>query len=322
MFHGNDKNSRLDYNKVADSFMRRVQSSYLQNLQSSKSSVVVNDASKSGETPLDVVKDDDVVKKIVDNPQVTTIRTDIGGNQGEDDQQQYRQINDDTQQFMVEENDDNKELNLNDLDGHHGTLNSDKLEDNTAETETEDKVSYGDNLSFKTDPDDVVYDIIYDYQQPGQDDQNYENIDDDYYENDDGLILSTLQYHNNHIGNIEEMNDDYTIQPLEYPEYPETVENPMNDEEYEDVMRDSVVETEVRPSLVPDQPSNPNYEDSIYSHSRKSPVFHSDRDDLFKIPVILDFDAFGSETFSNARLRIPEQFQKLIQQPWTNSYVW
>ena len=64
MFHGNDKNTRLDYNKVADSFMRRVQSSYLQNLQTTKSSAVVNEASESGETPVDVVKDDDVFKKI------------------------------------------------------------------------------------------------------------------------------------------------------------------------------------------------------------------------------------------------------------------
>ena len=181
MFHGNDKNSRLDYNKVADSFMRRVQSSYLQNLQSTKSSPVVNDASKSGETPLDVVKDDDVVKKIVDNPQITTVSTDIGVNQGDDDQQQYRQINDDTEQFMVEENDDNKELNMNDLNGNNETLNFDKLGDNIAETETEDKVSYGDNLSFSTGPEDVVYD----YQQPGEDDQYRENIDDDYYENYD-----------------------------------------------------------------------------------------------------------------------------------------
>ena len=320
MFHGNDKNSRLDYNKVAGSFMRRVQSSYLQNLPSTKSSVV-NDGSKSGETPLDVVKDDDVVKKTLDNPQMTTISTDIVVNQGDDDQQQYRKINADTEQFMVEENDDNKELNMNDLDGNHETLNYDKPEDNTAETETEteDKVSYGDNLSFKTGPDDVVYDIIYDYQQPGQDDQYYENIDDDYYENDDGLILSTLQSHNNHIGNnIEDMNDDdYTIEPLEYPEYPEIV----NNEEYEDEMTDPVMETKDNPSLVPVQP-RPHYEDNVYSHSRKSPVFHSETEDLFKIPIIMDFDAFGSETFSNARLRIPEQFEKLIQQPWTNSYVW
>ena len=318
MFHGNDKNSRLDYNKVADSFMRRVQSSYLQNLQSTKSSGVANDASKSSETPLDVVKNDDVVKKIVDKPQVTTISTDIGGNQGDDDQQQYRQVNDDTQQFMVEENDDNEEQNLNDLGGNHETLNYDKLEDNTAETETEEKDSYGDNL---TGPEDVVYDIIYDYQQPGQD-------DDDYYENDDGLILSTLQYHNNQIGNnIEDMKDDYTIEPLKYPEYPETVENPMTSEDYEDYMIapvDPVVESEDKPSQVPDlpQPTNPHYGASVYSHSRKSPLFHSDTDDLFKIPVIMDFEAFGSETFSNARLRIPEQFQKLIQQPWTNSYFW
>ena len=202
MFHGNDKNSRLDYNKVADSFMRRVQSSYLQNLQSTKSSGVANDASKSSETPLDVVKNDDVVKKIVDMPQVTTISTDIGGNQGDDDQQQYRQVNDDTKQFMVEENDDNKELNMNDLNGNNETLNFDKLGDNIAETETEDKVSYGDNLSFSTGPEDVVYD----YQQPGEDDQYRENIDDDYYENVDGLILSTLQHHNIHIdNNIEDM---------------------------------------------------------------------------------------------------------------------
>ena len=152
--------------------MRRVQSSYLQNLQSTKSSPVVNEASKSGETPLDVVKEDDVVKKTVDNPQITTIRTDIGVNQGDDDQQQYRQVNDDTQQFMVEENADDKELNLNDLDGKPEPLNYDEPEDNTAETDTEDKASYGDNLSFKTGPEDVVYDIIYDYQQPGQDDQN------------------------------------------------------------------------------------------------------------------------------------------------------
>ena len=142
------------------------------------------------------------------------------------------------------------------------------------------------------------------------------------------MILSTLQYHNNQIGNnIEDMKDDYTIEPLEYPEYPETVENPMTSEDYEDYMIapvDPVVESEDKPSQVPDlsQPTNPHYGDSVYSHSRKSPLFHSDTDDLFKIPVIMDFDAFGSETFPNARLRIPEQFQKLIQQPWTNSYVW
>ena len=301
--------------------MRQVQSSYLQNLQSTKSSGAVNDASKSSETPLDVVKDDDVVKKIVDNPQITTVSTDIGVNQGDDDQQQYRQVNDDTKQFMVEENDDNKELNMNDLNGNNETLNFDKLGDNIAETETEDKVSYGDNLSFSTGPEDVVYD----YQQPGADDQYRENIDDDYYENVDGLILSTLQHHNNHIDdNIEDINDDFAIEPLEYSEYPETVQIPKNDEGYEDYMIDSVVENEDKSSLVSDQPkpTDPHYEDNVYSHSRKSPVFHSDTDDLFKIPVIMDFDAFGSETFSNARLRIPEQFQKLIRQPWTNSYFW
>ena len=61
---------------------------------------------------MDVVKndeDDEVVEKIVDNPQTTTIRSDIGVNQGEDDQQQYRHITDDTEQFMAEENDANKE---------------------------------------------------------------------------------------------------------------------------------------------------------------------------------------------------------------------
>ena len=113
--------------------MRRVQSSYLQNLQTTKSSAVVNEASESGETPVDVVKDDDVFKKIGDNPQITTIRTDIGVNQGEDDQQQYRQVNDDSEQFMVEENDDNKELNfLNELDGSQETFDFDKLEGKTA----------------------------------------------------------------------------------------------------------------------------------------------------------------------------------------------
>jgi len=269
---------------------------------------------------MEVVKndeDDEVVEKIVDNPQTTTISSDIGVNQGEDDQQQYRQITDDTEQFMAEEEDDNKELSLNDLDGNHETLNKDKLEDKTNETEMEDKnqntgVSYGDNLTFYTNPGDVVYDIIYDYQQP-------EILEDQYQQNiDDGLILSTLESHNQVIGNNIENekidlgdNFNFSLEPLDYPDYQDALKE---DEEY--YTDQNIFHADQR------RPTEPVLEDNIYSQSRNSPILASDSEEVFKIPFIMDFDAFGSETFSNARLRIPEQFRKLIHQPWTSDHSW
>ena len=319
LFHGNDKKSNLDYNKVTGSFMTRVKTGYLQNLKSTQSSSIVNDASR--ETLMDVVKndeDDEVVEKIVDNPQTTTIRSDIGVNQGEDDQQQYRHITDDTEQFMAEENDANKELYLNDLDSNHETLKKDKLDDKTNETEMEDikenaAVSYGDNLTFYTGPGDVVYDIIYDYHQP-------EIMEEEYQQSlDEGLILSTLESHNQVIGNtIEDENIDLgdsfnykePIEPLDYPDYQDTQKT---DEEYYNFEPVDADQRRLR---------EPVLEDNIYSQSRKSSSLVQDSEELFKIPFIMDFDAFGSETFSNARLRIPEQFQKLIHQPWTRGHAW
>jgi len=325
LFHGNDKNSRLDYDKVAGSFMRRVKSSYLQNLKSSKSSAIVNDASR--ETVMDVVvlrKDDvddvdDVVKKTVDNPQSTTIRSDIGVSEGEDDQQQYRQMYDDTEKFMVEENDDNynEELNLNDLDStdtNHETSNNDKLEDKTIKTGIEDSnqntaSSYGDNLSFYNSvPGDVVYDIIYDYQTPASEVEEY------YQDVEDGLILSTLQSHNQIIGNnIEAEYEDVEDSPDYFIEQEEN----SGDQDYylepEENLRENILDTEQGRQL------KSKLDDNVYSHSLNSPVLVSGSEELFKIPVILDFEAFGSETFSNARQRIPEQFRKLIHQPWTHN---
>ena len=305
--------------------MRRVKSSYLQNLKSSKSSAIVNDASR--ETVMDVVvlrKDDvddvdDVVKKTVDNPQSTTIRSDIGVSEGEDDQQQYRQMYDDTEKFMVEENDDNynEELNLNDLDStdtNHETLNNDKLEDKTIKTGIEDSnqntaSSYGDNLSFYNSvPGDVVYDIIYDYQTPASEEEEY------YQDVEDGLILSTLQSHNQIIGNnIEAEYEDVEDSPDYFIEQEEN----SGDQDYylepEENLRENILDTEQGRQL------KSKLDDNVYSHSLNSPVLVSGSEELFKIPVILDFEAFGSETFSNARQRIPEQFRKLIHQPWTHN---
>ena len=166
----------------------------------------------------------------------------------------------------------------------------------------QDLGTYGDNMEFFRIDNGAVIDEASDIDQ------------DDNEAHEDSLTMSTLQSYNlealdaldNSVLNQEAVsssdpdNDEiFYIQLLE------------EDEEVEDEIADNnIIDEEIYEEIQPVGKSRPHIQSNKNFMSASS----------YKIPVVPDFDSFESETFSDARRRIPEHFRQLIRHPWINAW--
>ena len=308
LFHGNSKQSKLNVKKVSEHFMKKVTKNYLENMKAS-----------------------DLIEKI----------SNYTSFEFNDDE---KEPNED-----IEEN-----MNLTKLEFMNKINNSQlsRLEElplnekNLEESIMDNVRAYGDTMEFfKNDNDNYTSDTV------------LEGEDPELKSNGELITMSTYEYdHTNDIlDNVlydTETYDDEDIDDIEYLliTYPP--------EDTNDEYLDSVLNEDILKSPVDYSDSNVNEDiGNVYSEieqkelpleinvipmdtlekeiylkkeaktgnslpSKSKNVELRRSDSIFKIPMVTDFDSFESETFSNARLRIPQQFNRIIQRPWRRSFNW
>ena len=111
--------------------------------------------------------------------------------------------------------------------------------------------------------------------------------------------------------NYDYIEDDLTQSTLQ-------IYQQVNDENPED---DEAREKELKSEVISNEEQFRDYETESVS-SPTYDTFQNNVEALFKIPIVESFESFESGIFSNARERIPNQFNKIIMHPWKSNFNW
>ena len=300
LFHGNSKEIKLDVAKVSRHFMNKVTKNYLENMKASDIIEIVEEATYNLDSNEDEGQNLNVTElQLIENSTYSQLsrleELPIEEEIIKDDPRAYG----DTMEFIKNYNEsyisedyieeDSPELKSNDELITMSTYQYEQMNDITDKADSEPEET-PDNVFVE----DVEY-LLITYPSEDTDD---EQLDSELFYED----IPKLQVDNTDL-DIDEDNENI----------------------YSDVhIKEFPVETNHIPDVSLEQEINLKMEaktDNILAgKSNNIEVRRSDA--LFKIPIVTDFDSFESETFSNARLRIPQHFNRIMHRPWRRNFIW
>ena len=142
------------------------------------------------------------------------------------------------------------------------------------------------------------------------------NIDQDQTYGDKMMFHNVLK--NDFNENNDEINYNYDYIEDDLTQSTLQIYQQVNDENPED---DEAREKELKSEVISNEEQFRDYETESVS-SPTYDTFQNNVEALFKIPIVESFESFESGIFSNARERIPNQFNKIIMHPWKSNFNW
>ena len=156
---------------------------------------------------------------------------------------------------------------------------------------------------------DIIDEINFDHAEENNIDQDQTYGDKMMFHN---VLKNDFNENNDEINyNYDYIEDDLTQSTLQ-------IYQQVNDENPED---DEAREKELKSEVISNEEQFRDYETESVS-SPTYDTFQNNVEALFKIPIVESFESFESGIFSNARERIPNQFNKIIMHPWKSNFNW